>query len=59
MKFMSKSKSKSCDEKLPRNVGAIFFQNIEKSGIRTTTGDTHESGNIRYADFSVSLKNSW
>ena len=25
------------DEKLPRNVGAIFSKNIEKSGMRTIT----------------------
>jgi|JI9StandDraft_1071089.scaffolds.fasta_scaffold100968_2 hypothetical protein len=56
MKFISKSKSKSCDEKLPRNVGAIFFENIEKSGMRTTTGDTHESGNKRTCEFQPDIQ---
>ena len=44
------------DEKLPRNVGAIFFKNIEKSGMCTITWDTHESGNKRTCEFKPDIQ---
>lgn len=59
MKFISKSKSKSYDENCQEMWVQYFFENIEKSGIHTQLQEIH--GNqviIRYADFSVTLKNS-
>jgi hypothetical protein len=37
-------------------VGAIFFENIEKSGVRTITGDMQESGNNPLCEFHVTSK---
>jgi hypothetical protein len=36
-----------------------FFKNIEKCGVRTITGDTHESGNKRACEFQPDSKKSW
>jgi hypothetical protein len=44
------------DEKLSRNVGAIFFKNIEKSDMCTITWDTHESGNKHTCEFQPDIQ---
>jgi hypothetical protein len=37
-------------------VAAIFFENIEKSDVRTITGDTLESGNKRTCEFQPDIQ---
>jgi hypothetical protein len=37
-------------------VGAIFFENIEKSGMRIITGDTQESGSNPLCEFQRDIK---
>jgi hypothetical protein len=37
-------------------VDAIFFETIEKSGVRTITGDTQESGNKCTCEFQPDIK---
>jgi hypothetical protein len=41
---------------MSRNVAAIFFENIEKSGMRTITRDMHESGNKRTCEFQSDIQ---
>jgi hypothetical protein len=36
-KIIGRAKIKNFNKKLSRNVAAIFFENIEKSGVRTIT----------------------
>jgi hypothetical protein len=41
---------------LPRNVAAIFFKNIEKSGMCTITGNAQKSGNNPLCEFQPDTK---
>jgi hypothetical protein len=56
MKFISKSKSKSYDENCQEMWVLYFFENIEKSGIHTITGDTRESGNNSLCGFQRDIE---
>jgi hypothetical protein len=56
MKFISKSKSKSYDENCQEMWVQYFFENIEKSGIHTITGDTRESGNNSLCGFQRDIE---
>jgi hypothetical protein len=55
-KIIGRAKIKNFNKKLSRNVAAIFFENIEKSGMRTITRDMHESGNKRTCEFQPDIQ---